>query len=183
MWKKFKHFGSFWLLAKEKKFIKFVPEKIIVNQSSLSVRQAQVKDISQILLLEQSLYQGKQPWNSMAFHTEISRNDSLYLVVLQTKSLIGLIGVRFDSSNAHITNLMVDSAWQKKGIGTYLIKKVIEIAKNKNCKELSLEVKDNNLTAQNLYYKLGFTVSFVWPNYYQSSHQDAFNMVLKLASD
>ena len=183
MWKKFKHFGSFWLLAKEEKFAKFAPEKIIVNQSSLSVRQAQVKDISQILLLEQSLYQGKQPWNSMAFHTEISRNDSLYLVVLQTKSLIGLIGVHFDGSNAHITNLMVGSSWQKLGIGTYLIKKVIEIAKNKNCKELSLEVKDNNFTAQNLYYKLGFTVSFVWPNYYQSSHQDAFNMVLKLASD
>ena len=183
MWKKFKHFGSFWLLAKEKKFIKFVPEKIIVNQSSLSIRQAQVKDISAILLLERSLYQGKQPWNSLAFHTEISRNDSLYLVVLQTQCVIGLIGVHFDGSNAHITNLMVDSSWQKLGIGTYLIKKVIEIAKNKNCKELSLEVKDNNFTAQNLYYKLGFTVSFVWPNYYQSSHQDAFNMVLKLASD
>ena len=52
MWKKFKHFGSFWLLAKGKKFIKFAPEKIIVNQSSLSIRQAQVKDISAILLLE-----------------------------------------------------------------------------------------------------------------------------------
>ena len=183
MWKKFKHFRSFLFLAKEEKFIKFTPENITVNQSILSVRQAQVKDISAILLLEQSLYLGKQPWSSMAFHTEISRNDALYLVVLQTQSLIGLIGVRFDRSNAHITNLMIDSAWQKQGIGTYLIKKVIEIAKNKNCKELSLEVRVDNITAQNLYYKLGFTVSFVWPNYYQSSHQDAFNMVLKLASD
>ena len=183
MWKKFKHFRSFLLLAKEEKFAKFVPEKITVKQFSLSVRQAQVKDISQILLLEQSLYQGKQPWNSMAFHTEISRNDSLYLVVLQNQCVIGLIGVHFDGSNAHITNLMVDSSWQKLGIGTYLIKKVIEIAKNKNCKELSLEVRVDNLTAKNLYCKLGFTVSFVWPNYYQSSHQDAFNMVLKLASD
>ncbi|MCT6891637.1 MAG: ribosomal protein S18-alanine N-acetyltransferase [Lactobacillus sp.] len=183
MWKKFKHFGSFWLLAKEKKFIKFVPEKIIVNQSSLSIRQAQVKDISAILLLEQSLYQGKQPWNSMAFHTEISRNDSLYLVVLQTQCVIGLIGVRFDVSSAHITNLMVDSVWQKRGIGTYLIRKVIKVAQEQNCEEVSLEVREDNLNAQKLYQKLGFVTTFVWPNYYQDSQQNAFNMVLKLASD
>jgi len=78
---------------------------------------------------------------------------------------------------------MVDSAWQKLGLGTYLMNLAIDIAKNKKCKELSLEVRADNLAAQNLYQKLGFVVTFIWPNYYQDSHQNGLNMVLKLTDD
>ncbi|KJY56225.1 ribosomal protein S18-alanine N-acetyltransferase [Lactobacillus melliventris] len=183
MWKKFKYFWPFLFVAPKKKFVDFIPEKFIINHSILNIRQAQIEDISAILLLEQSLYQGEEPWSGAIFQTELGKKNSLYLLVLQSQLVVGLIGVRINNRKAHITNLMVDSAWQKRGIGTYLIRKVIKAAQEQNCEEVSLEVREDNLNAQKLYQKLGFVTTFVWPNYYQDSKQNAFNMVLKLASD
>ena len=183
MWKKFKYFRPFLFVAPKKKSVDFIPDKFIINHSILNIRQAQIEDISAILLLEQSLYQGEEPWSRAIFQTELGKKNSLYILVLQSQLVVGLIGVRIDIKKAHITNLMVDSAWQKRGIGTYLLRKVIEVAQGKSCEEVSLEVREDNLNAQKLYQKLGFVTTFVWPNYYQDSRQNAFNMVLKLVDD
>lgn len=51
----------------------------------------------------------------------------------------------------------VDTAQRSKGIGSQLMEKVITVAKEKNCREIRLGTHAQNVHAQNLYKKFGFT--------------------------
>jgi len=55
-----------------------------------------------------------------------------------------------------IDSLAVDENTRGQGIGTALIKKVFEFAKDKGFKEVTLEVVDTNPKAKKLYERMGF---------------------------
>jgi len=50
----------------------------------------------------------------------------------------------------------VDPAWRSKGVGSGLMKFVMEYAKKKKCKEIRLGTHAQNIHAQHLYGKFGF---------------------------
>ena len=56
----------------------------------------------------------------------------------------------------NIHDVMVLKEYRKKGIGRSLMNAVIEEAEKRNCSRITLEVRKDNLPAQNLYHDLGF---------------------------
>lgn len=62
---------------------------------------------------------------------------------------------------AHIEDLSVARAWRGKGIGTSLLKKAAEWAKEKGFFGISLESQDNNLLATRFYLKNGMHIGSV----------------------
>jgi len=60
----------------------------------------------------------------------------------------------------------VKKEYQRKGIATQLMQKLIEFAKEKNISKIFLEVKASNLPAYNFYKKLGFKETYKRKNYY-----------------
>lgn len=65
----------------------------------------------------------------------------------------------FDPESIHlIHNICVDPSMRNKGIGKQLVKRQIEIAKNKGKKKCVLQVKADNIPAVTLYKKMGFTI-------------------------
>lgn len=56
----------------------------------------------------------------------------------------------------NIHDLIVIPAYRGKNIGYLLLKEIIEIANSKKCSRITLEVRNDNLVAQNLYKKIGF---------------------------
>ncbi len=55
-------------------------------------------------------------------------------------------------------NIAVHLGWQKKGIGTKLLERIIELAKNSEVLEkIQLNVRASNFSAISLYQKMGFT--------------------------
>ena len=65
----------------------------------------------------------------------------------------GVWGTKF-----HIWYLFVEKDYRKKGLGTKIIKKMIEFAKSRRVKKIALDVNPTNHIAQKLYEKLGFKV-------------------------
>lgn len=181
MWKKFKRF--FYLPCWRHKRIKFNFRSFVfrLNDDVLQIMRAKESDISNLLCLEAKAYGGNTPWTAEIFEKELQKNDSLYLVVYQKETLLAVIGMRLSMVDAHITNITVDSEWQGKGLGTYLMELMIDYAQQRGCQLVSLEVRMDNKVAKKLYQRLGFTVNFVRPNYYQDLHIDGLNMVLRLA--
>jgi ribosomal protein S18 acetylase RimI-like enzyme len=53
---------------------------------------------------------------------------------------------------------------EKKGIGTSLITKTIEIAKNNNCNRIWLITTNDNIDAMKFYQKRGFYFSNIYVN-------------------
>lgn len=56
----------------------------------------------------------------------------------------------------NIHDLMVLPAFRRRGIGGMLMDKVIDLARQRGCSRVTLEVRQDNLPAQSLYHRLGF---------------------------
>lgn len=113
------------------------------------------------------------------FFDEFNQKTRKYFVsVDKNNKPVGYVGV-FDSlDDYNIIGIAVDKNYQKKGIGSMLIKKVIDIAKQNNVKTLSLEVDEKNTTAINFYKNKGFEVTNIRKKYYKDN--DAYIMWLYL---
>ena len=90
--------------------------------------------------------------------------------------VVGYVGMWVILDEGHITNLAVDPAYRRKGIGRALLEHLITEGKKRGVRFLTLEVRSSNLVAQQLYRKLGFYEAGVRPGYYQDNQEDAIIM-------
>lgn len=70
-----------------------------------------------------------------------------------------------------------------RGIGSYLVQTVLDLAKSADLKAVTLEVRVENRKAQELYRRLGFEDNFVRKNYYNNDDRpdsDGLNMICHL---
>lgn len=182
MLKKFKQLEKFFRPATNIEDLKLNPFVTIIKDHRLQIIPASQNDLAELLQLEQKVYH-EQPWDARAFASELRKNDTIYLTVYEAEKLLALIGARFTPLEAHITNIMVDPAYQNMGIGHFLLDIIMDRAKANGCKVVSLEVRADNEKAQALYREYGFQPTFVRKDYYQNDHQDALNMVRDLRPD
>lgn len=159
----------------------FVPFVMLNHGKALQVMRATNNDIPALLALEQKVYAGQMPWNSVSFETEFKkRKNSLYLVVYDASTLVAMIGARFNPHEAHITNIAVAPAYQGQHVAHRLLDLMIERARANDSECVSLEVRIDNEVAKTLYRSMGFEATFIRKNYYHTTHTDAVNMVLWL---
>ena len=155
-----------------------------MNDQTFQVMKASDENISDLLVLEEQFYSGKTPWNKFSFESELKKHaNSIYLVVYKESTLVAFVGMRIQAQEGHITNIAVKPTYQHQGIGTYLLKLMIELAKRNHAVQMTLEVRVDNSIAKKLYQSLGFKANFIRKNYYASEQMDALNMIKKFTSD
>lgn len=96
------------------------------------------------------------------------------LVIEETNILIGFIIYSIIYERAEIVDIIIDDSFRGNGYGYTLLNKAIEIINNKNVLNITLEVNKNNLSAINLYKKVGFEICAERKNYYEG--QDGYLM-------
>lgn len=114
-------------------------------------------------------------WTSQNLKSELENLSSKYIVAKENSLVLGFAGIWFSVDDAHITNIVVRKSYRHKGIGSFLLEKLIELAKIKS--SLTLEVNTKNEIAQKLYLKYGFKTLGVRKKYY-SGIEDAYIMTL-----
>ncbi|GHV98202.1 ribosomal-protein-alanine acetyltransferase [Lactobacillus nasalidis] len=163
--------------------VRFAPRAVSVNGQEYSLRKATADELAQLLLLEKEVYAGALPWNEQVFYEELLRRDSIYLLLRQGDYLVGAVGCRFGLHTGHVTFLAVVPDRQNQGLGTYLLKTVLDQAKAGDLRSVTLEVRAENVRAQALYRRLGFRDNFVRKNYYSNygrRNSDGLNMICDL---
>jgi [ribosomal protein S18]-alanine N-acetyltransferase len=134
------------------------------------------RDIKQILPIERQVY--PKPWTAGVFQSEIegARSGERYYVVARIEGeLVGYAGMLYAPDEAHVTNIAVDPARQRRGIGRHLLVNLARTARRSGSKHLSLEVRVSNHAAQELYRRFGFVPAGVRPRYYENT-EDALVM-------
>lgn len=161
----------------------FSPQSLVIGNQRFVMRTAIAKDVSKMVQIEQDIF-GTPPWGAAAFELELSRQrDRLYLVVLNERDqLVGYAGCSFNwfHSESHITNIAIEPAFQNLGIGTALIRTLQEYSRAQGILSMSLEVRASNLSARQLYERLGFRQHQLKRGYYLDDREDAVEMKLKL---
>ncbi|EXJ23590.1 Ribosomal-protein-S18p-alanine acetyltransferase [Alkalibacterium sp. AK22] len=151
------------------------------DEQFLHTKVAAEADVDGILAVERACYDGLTPWNRSAILHEIRFNkNAFYLIVYDHKEPVAFIGSWFVAKEAHITNIATIPAYQKKGIATYMLKEIINIAEKEDIKEVTLEVRVSNKTAQSLYETIGFERGRIKKDYYANDHEDALEMRYEL---
>jgi GNAT superfamily N-acetyltransferase len=76
--------------------------------------------------------------------------------------IIGLVTYKIKGNECEIMSL--DSLMEKQGIGTTLVNKVIETARENNCTKIKLITTNDNINALRFYQKLGFDMAKLYHN-------------------
>ena len=119
-----------------------------------------------------------RPWSRESFQQELERNVAArYLVAEKEGSVIGYAGAWIILDESHITNIAVTEAERGKGIGRKLTGQLLQYLSNLGAVYATLEVRESNIRAQNLYRSLGFIQVGKRKKYYEDNQEDAFLMV------
>ena len=120
-------------------------------------------------------------WTYNIFKIELENPNSKYIVAKIENKIIGFAGIWKARDVAHITNIVTAKTLRNKGIGSTMLKKLIELAKSENnINAITLEVNVNNIPAQKLYEKYGFKNTGLRKNYYNNT-DDAIILTKNLA--
>lgn len=107
-------------------------------------------------------------WNYNILNEELNSENSIYIIAKSENQVVGFAGIKIILDEAEIMNIVVRKDFRGYGLGTLLLKKLIEICKNKNISSIFLEVNDTNLIAKNLYKKFGFAKIYTRKKYYDN---------------
>ena len=118
-------------------------------------------------------------WTPNILKSELENELSRYIVAKIDDEIVGFAGVIILPDDSEITNIVTKKTMRKKGIGKNLLEKLIEISKEENKTEISLEVNEINEPAIRLYEKFGFEIVGRRKKYYNRVN-DAIIMTKKL---
>lgn len=84
-------------------------------------------------------------------------NEEYYKIICNNE-MVGFVGIKNYEKEIYLFRFFVDEKYRNKGIGTIVLEKIIDMAKEQN-KDLSLEVIGENI-ARDLYERLGFKTHY-----------------------
>ena len=108
------------------------------------------------------------PWSFESLNAELSKVGACFYVAEDDEEAMGYIGFNMVLDEGYIANLAVKEKYRRKGVANALLQKVVDTAKENNLAFVSLEVREGNIPAINLYNKFGFTKQGVRKNFYRN---------------
>ena len=97
-------------------------------------------------------------WSEGILKKELESENSKYIVIKENDEILGFAGIWISPVDCQITNIVVKKIYRNQGIGSRLLEKLIEVAKETEFDVLSLEVNEKNESAIKLYEKYGFEI-------------------------
>lgn len=128
-------------------------------------------DIPGILEVENSCF--TMPWSEESFYEELENELSHYQVVRIDGKVVAYMGYWHILDEGHITNVAVHKEYRRQGIGRLLVEAVLEEARGRKIKGMTLEVRESNKGAIALYESFGFKVCGRRKDYYDRPKEDA----------
>lgn len=116
------------------------------------------------------------PWSRKSVESELNNKLAIYVVALLDNKVVGYGGMWHVVTEGHITNIAVHKDYRKKGVGDKIVKKMVEIAEDKEMIGLTLEVRTSNEAALKLYKNNGFKLEGIRKEYYEDNKEDAYIM-------
>ncbi len=119
-------------------------------------------------ILAQDLNEYDDFWNEKILKDEFYNENSEYFVICEDEIVCGFAGLWFNIDEAHIMNIAVRKDFRKNGIGSELLSFLIDEAKSKEKMCITLEVRDDNTPAIELYKKFNFDILGRRKKYYNN---------------
>lgn len=148
------------------------------------LRRAGVDDLDAIMAIESTVF-ATDAWSPEIMRAELADRHGYYLVAFppdKPERIEAYAGLRAPhrEPQAEIQTIAVVVGARRGGLGRVLMLQLIAEARTRGAREIFLEVRADNPSAQALYDSLGFERIAVRPRYYQSDGVDAIIMRLTI---
>ena len=157
-----------------------VPEYLRLSQAerervqeskNIIYRRMTPEDVPFISKLEEETF--SMPWSADSFLEMISKEDARYYVAQMDGRLLGGCGLLMIAGEGNITNVVIAPEARNQGIGTEMLKHLMEEGNREGITAYTLEVRVSNAAAIHVYEKLGFVSEGIRPGFYEKPTEDA----------
>lgn len=144
-----------------------------------SIRPMEQDDIGQVYEIEELSY--PNPWPLTLFQQEVStKGYSRPFVAHKGERVIGYAISWVVLDEVHLMNIAIHPAMRRRGVGHALMQRIIQLARERACRWVTLEVRVSNRPARNFYHCYYFREVGRRKNYYTDNNEDAILMALDL---
>jgi ribosomal-protein-alanine N-acetyltransferase len=141
--------------------------------AALDIRRLTYADLPQLIAIERRAF--PTPWSMAMFVLELSKPAGVCLAALRGGEMVGyLICSRYDTV-WHVMNVAVDPIHRRQGIAKAMLTDLLRRIDAPNAR-FTLEVRESNRAAINLYERFGFRAAGRRRRYYQDNGEDAVVM-------
>lgn len=148
---------------------------ILVDRMSLD-------DLEEVLKIEKKSF--PSPWSRDLFVRELKNRVSVLFVAKEKLKgmarLHGYICFWVVADEAHILNLAIHPSFRRLKTASFLLNHTLVYCREREVRQVFLEVRRSNRPAQALYRKFGFMIGRVRKGYYNDTGEDALVMALDL---
>jgi len=125
----------------------------------------QAHDVEQVLAIEQRNFQ--EPWTKRAFLAEIAASHISQPLVLEYRDqIIGYVVPWFVADEMQIATIAIHEDFRRRGLARQIMIHLCELAQQRHCRVVHLEVRQSNSAARQLYESLGFQTTGERREYY-----------------
>lgn len=143
------------------------------------IRYAKIEDAVKISEIENACF--SVPWSQKLIENEILNDNAVFLTAQDTDGLLlGYASGQLVLDIFYISNIAVREDCRRLGIGAELLQQLIDVAWDRGCNEVTLEVRVSNKPARKLYESFGFRLLGERKDYYQKPTENAMIYTLFL---
>lgn len=154
--------------------------------NDISITRMTEHDLLEVVEIEETT--GLSRWGWAAYYAELQGvNRELMLIarvarapIIEHQRIAGYIVARESAGELHINNVAVRDQFRRRGVGSALLRRIIDAARRLRVEVAFLEVRTSNHAAQALYEKHGFKAIARRADYYSDPREDAVVMSLVL---
>lgn len=130
-------------------------------------------DLDAVLAIENASF--NNPTTREWYESELQRPDVCFVYVIRTDEarVAGFCAFWRVVDQIHINNLAIHPKFRGRGLGTLLLRDVLEAAAAMGAPLATLEVRRSNEAARRLYERAGFATVGVRTSYYTNPIEDA----------
>lgn len=143
----------------------------------MKIRRMTQDDIPAVVALDKLSF--TLPWPERSFRFEVTDNPAsrCWVVDLEGK-IVGVIVAWLLVDEAHVATIATHPDYRRRGIAKELLTYTLRYMSKEGAVTSFLEVRENNLAAQEMYRKFGYEVSGRRKRYYKDTDEDAVLMTL-----
>ncbi|MCB0833683.1 MAG: ribosomal protein S18-alanine N-acetyltransferase [Bacteroidetes bacterium] len=146
------------------------------------IRLMRPEDIDQVMAIENLSFDS--PWTKNNFLDEFKNSDLSTQLVIELDGRIAAFAIVWIIiDECHLANIAVHPDVRRGGLGRLFLARILEMARERKCKQMMLEVRKSNKSALELYRQFGFYMVGARKNYYHDGflrYEDAVLMNLDL---
>jgi ribosomal-protein-alanine N-acetyltransferase len=131
--------------------------------------------VDPILTIEQESF--PVPWSRAAFEHDLTANDlAHYWTLFRDEEMIGYSGIWLLDRIAHLTTICIQRRHRRLGLGRWFLLETMRMGAELGAERFTLEVRESNRIAIDLYESVGYRVVGRRKNYYREIGEDALVM-------